>query len=91
MLDFPEPLRRDLNYVMDFELWLRLAKRSEFVAVSDTLSWMRYHDDAKTIRDNYRIYDELESVISEYADILSPQRAAAVDSSVPAKRRARML
>jgi glycosyltransferase involved in cell wall biosynthesis len=78
LLDFPEPLRRDLNYVMDFELWLRLAKKREFVTVPDTLSWMRHHDEAKTIRDNYRIYDELEPVISEYADILSPQRAAAV-------------
>ena len=78
LLDFPEPLRRDLNYVMDFELWLRLAKKREFVTVSDTLSWMRHHDEAKTIRDNYQIYDELELVIAEYADLVSPQRAAAV-------------
>ena len=78
LLDFPEPLRRDLTYVMDLELWLRVAKRRDFVTVSDTLSWMRHHDEAKTIRDNYRIYDELELVIAEYADLVSPQRAAAV-------------
>jgi glycosyltransferase involved in cell wall biosynthesis len=78
LLDFPEPLRRDLNYVMDFELWLRLAKKRDFVRLSDTLSWMRHHGDAKTIRDNYRVYEELEPVIAEHAGVVSSQRASAV-------------
>ena len=78
LLDFPEPLRRDLNLRDGFGAMVAVAKRRDFVTVSDTLSWMRHHDEAKTIRDNYRIYDELELVIAEYADLVSPQRAAAV-------------
>jgi glycosyltransferase involved in cell wall biosynthesis len=78
LLDFPEPLRSDLHYVMDFELWLRLSKKSEFVRLFDTLSWMRYHGDAKTYRDGHRVFEELEPLIVANGNPISPQRMASL-------------
>lgn len=76
MLDFPAPLRRDLHYVMDLELWLRLSKKGDFLTVPDRLSWLRYHLEAKTFRDNPRVFQELETVLAEYASMLLPARKA---------------
>jgi hypothetical protein len=74
LLDFPDPLRRDLHYVMDFELWLRLSKKRDLTPVPDTLSWLRHHPDAKTFRDNHRVFQELASVLAEHAEMLSHER-----------------
>lgn len=76
LLDFPEPLRGDLHYVMDLELWLRLSKKCDFARVSNALSWIRYHEDAKTYRDSHHVFQELQSVLTEYARMLSPVRKA---------------
>jgi glycosyltransferase involved in cell wall biosynthesis len=76
LLDFPAPLQGGLHYVMDFELWLRLSKKREFLPLPNTLSWIRHHDSAKTIRDNYRIFEELEPIIVAHQHMLSPQRTA---------------
>jgi glycosyltransferase involved in cell wall biosynthesis len=86
LLDFPDPLRADLKYIMDLELWLRLSKKGDFLPVRHTLSWMRYHSDAKTYRDSYRVFEELEPVIAEHKDLLSPARTAKLISACRRKR-----
>jgi len=80
-LNFPEPLRPDLHYVMDFELWLRLSRKCDFVRISETLSWMRHHLDAKTFRDNVHVFEELEPIIGAYSDLVTPARATALIKS----------
>lgn len=74
LLDFPEPLRRDLDYIMDFDLWLRLSQKCQFLPITETLSWIRYHLDAKTYRQPYRVFEELELFIAKHDDLLSPIR-----------------
>ncbi|MGH7195135.1 MAG: glycosyltransferase, partial [Candidatus Saccharimonadales bacterium] len=72
LLDFPEPLRRDLNYIMDLDLWLRLSKKCEFTVLTESLSWIRYHLDAKTYQQPYSVFQELEPYIAGHKNLLSP-------------------
>ncbi|HEY5949285.1 MAG TPA: glycosyltransferase family 2 protein [Kofleriaceae bacterium] len=42
-------LEVDLHFVMDFDLWIRLAKQFAFTYVPEFLSTWRLHDDSKTV------------------------------------------
>src|SRR5262249_48887414 len=38
------------------------------------LSWMRRHDNAKTLRENVRVYTEVESIIDRYRSNISTSK-----------------
>jgi glycosyltransferase involved in cell wall biosynthesis len=42
------PLRTDLHYTMDFDLWMSMAERFDFVYVPELWSRYRIHDSSKT-------------------------------------------
>jgi glycosyltransferase involved in cell wall biosynthesis len=42
------PLREDLEYAMDVDLFLKLSRQYRFQRVEDTISYAHKHDDAKT-------------------------------------------
>jgi glycosyltransferase involved in cell wall biosynthesis len=46
------------RYAMDYELWLRLGARYEFVRVDAILAAFRYHDASKTVADYARFWPE---------------------------------
>ena len=44
------PLREDLHYVMDLDLWLRLGANGKGLYIQHTLACLRLHDQAKSIK-----------------------------------------
>lgn len=50
------PLEEDLYYGMDFDLWLKIAKRFSIEKVNDVLAAVRFHKNAKTHRDTGQMY-----------------------------------
>jgi glycosyltransferase involved in cell wall biosynthesis len=58
------PLRPDLDYCMDLDLWLRIAETHAFVVVNDTLAFARAHDDAKTVRWQHRMFGEIALLLA---------------------------
>ena len=50
------PLEEDLYYGMDFDLWIKIAKKFTFEKVYEMLAIERVHKDAKTQRDQGMMY-----------------------------------
>lgn len=91
-----ERLDTDLEYVMDYELWLRLARQYEFRHVSEVLAGDRNHDARKILNDRAAMQAEGRQMSQTYG-AANPQEAAyrlgrlrdALTSGFP--RRLRML
>jgi glycosyltransferase involved in cell wall biosynthesis len=66
VLDRVGPLDERLQYAMDLDLWLRMAEHYQIEILPQTLSWMRIHESAKTIRDGVQVYSEVETIIARY-------------------------
>jgi glycosyltransferase involved in cell wall biosynthesis len=64
-------LDESLHYAMDLDLWLRVAAHSRIEVLKKPLSWMRQHEHAKTWRDVFRVYDEVESVLRSHAHLVT--------------------
>jgi hypothetical protein len=62
-----------LHYVMDLDLWLRLADRTRLHLLPVILSSMRYHPLAKTFRHNDKVYEEVLTVLEGYRNRMSPR------------------
>jgi glycosyltransferase involved in cell wall biosynthesis len=60
------PLREDLKYTMDLELWRRFSKLTLIQPVSDTLATYRFHQDAKCVAHHQRSIMEEFQINSEY-------------------------
>jgi hypothetical protein len=61
-------LDADLNYTLDYEYWLRLARGgARFAYAPVTLASSRVHDDTKTLTGGLRIHHELSVVLKRYA------------------------
>ncbi|WP_300390919.1 glycosyltransferase [Henriciella sp.] len=61
-------LNRDLHYVMDWDLWIRMYKSgTRFGFLDDALSMVIWADDTKTASINKRRRSELNAVIAEHA------------------------
>ncbi len=56
------PLREDLHYVMDIELWWRLSAHYAFHPIPEPLSLQLYHPAAKTVRHAERFIEERRRV-----------------------------
>lgn len=53
------PLRSDLEYTMDYELWFSIAERFTIGVVDDLLAGTTIHPDAKTTRNHGMIFGEI--------------------------------
>jgi glycosyltransferase involved in cell wall biosynthesis len=73
-LDAVGPLNEQLHYAMDLDLWLRIAEYHRIEILPQKLSWMRMHDNAKTFRENVRVYSEVESIIDRYRSNISTSK-----------------
>jgi glycosyltransferase involved in cell wall biosynthesis len=56
------PLREDLHFTMDYDLWLRMTRLTSFTRVHADLAVYRIHPDAKCFADNYGSRRELLAV-----------------------------
>ena len=56
-----------LRYSMDLDLWLRMRAETSLCHMPVSLSRLRQHDDAKTVRDNERAMGEIYAVVKKYA------------------------
>lgn len=63
-----EPLNRDLDCAFDYELWLALGKRGEFMMVPEVLAGVRRHESMKTIRLALAMREESTRVRQSHAD-----------------------
>ena len=61
----------NLHYAMDLDLWLRVAADSRILVLEKHLSWMRQHENAKTWRDVFKMYDEVESVLRSHSHLVA--------------------
>jgi len=52
----------DLHLAMDYDLWIRIAKRRTFVKVQEYLACSRMHRSSKTLRQRSAVYRELVKV-----------------------------
>jgi hypothetical protein len=57
---------------MDLDLWFRLLRCSRLVIIDEQISWMRHHDDAKTVRDTFCSLNEVDRVFARYQDLVPP-------------------
>jgi glycosyltransferase involved in cell wall biosynthesis len=67
-------LNEQLHYAMDLDFWLRIAEHHRIEILPQKLSWMRMHDNAKTFRENVRVYTEVESIINRYRSNVSTSK-----------------
>ena len=51
-----------LHYVMDFDLWIRMARELEFVYVPEFLSTFRLHDESKTVSRAHALANSKETL-----------------------------
>jgi glycosyltransferase involved in cell wall biosynthesis len=58
-------LNEDLNYVLDYELWLRFSRVGQFVYLPKKLAQTRLHAGAKSVASFAEFGDELVSVIEK--------------------------
>lgn len=61
-----ERLNTDLEYVMDYEFWLRLAQKYEFRHVPDVLAGDRNHEQRKILRNREAMQKEAEELRADY-------------------------
>lgn len=61
-------LAEHLYYTMDLDLWLRIAEKSRIELIDRHLSWMRQHDQAKTVQGGFRRLAEVEQVLHAHAE-----------------------
>jgi glycosyltransferase involved in cell wall biosynthesis len=64
------PIRVDLNWTMDYELWLYLAQRTKFLYIPHLLAAQREHADAKTSQGGEPRFDEIQAMVGEYGGTL---------------------
>jgi len=60
-------VRTELHYAMDLDLWLRMRKEAELHCIDRTLSLLRQHGAAKTLRDNEKSMSEVSRLIRAHA------------------------
>lgn len=51
-------LQPEYKYAMDLDLWLRLAKRGNFIFIKEAQAFMLWHKDATTVKDRKKALEE---------------------------------
>ncbi len=59
-------LDEDLNYVMDYELWIRLGKHSKFKQTDEVIANHRFHETSKTVAEFINFIPEIKKVRKKY-------------------------
>lgn len=52
-------LREDLDYILDFDYWVRLSQQAPFLSLGVPLAFSHYHSGAKTADHYTRFYRDL--------------------------------
>lgn len=60
------PLDSDLEYCMDYDLWIRMSKYLRLEYLEEFLACSREHDDTKTLRDRQAVFDEILEVTARH-------------------------
>jgi glycosyltransferase involved in cell wall biosynthesis len=81
MFERAGPLREDLQYCMDLDLWIRMYATSEPVVISEVLSRYRVHGQAKCVMDQKAVANELIKVLATYGALSDPVLRALVEYS----------
>jgi glycosyltransferase involved in cell wall biosynthesis len=55
-------IEASLHYVMDFDLWIRMARELRFVYVPEFLSTFRLHDESKTVSRSHALANSKETL-----------------------------
>lgn len=66
------------HFVMDYEMWLRIALKSDFRLVDETLSAFRLADDTKTVANTHKMYFEEFQAFKRYRRHVSFARSIAL-------------
>lgn len=77
------PLRNDIHFCMDYDLWLRFASRGTWNFIDINLAWFRRHDKQKTFAP-WHCKIELRRVIEEFklSEYYSPEYFRALKSAL---------
>jgi len=59
-------LRRELNWCMDYDLWIRLGKHSKVCYIPETLAFFRWYSENKTASGGRRRHAEIEQMIKSH-------------------------
>jgi hypothetical protein len=59
-------LRPELQFVFDYDLWVRLSREHRFVAVSDVLAASRMHRDKKTLGTRRGVFEENIELLQQH-------------------------
>jgi len=54
-----------LNYVMDYDYWIRVAKKYRFYFIDKVLAATRLHKDTKTSKDKIKVFEEILKVLKK--------------------------
>jgi glycosyltransferase involved in cell wall biosynthesis len=60
------PVREDLYFAMDYDLWMRMSRQADFIRVPQYFARYRVHPEAKCFADNYGSRVELIKVSMRY-------------------------
>ncbi|MCS3668063.1 glycosyltransferase involved in cell wall biosynthesis [Salinibacter ruber] len=60
------PLRKDLEYTMDVDLWLKMIRRYQFKRIGDTIAYAYAHQGAKTTEDRERMRIQQIVLVAEH-------------------------
>src|SRR5690606_1755035 len=72
------PFREDLNYVMDYEYWLRLRVLHgvRLCRIDAPIAGYRLHADSKSVAHQRRMGDEIRTTLREYERLLTRAQRA---------------
>lgn len=60
-------LKKELNYAMDYEFWLRLARKYKFLYINKIIAADRNHAQRKNLPSHYGVLEEKRSVLKNYS------------------------
>jgi len=60
------PLREDLHFAMDFDLWLKIAKQFTFERIESILATVKIHENAKSTRYRSMMFYEIWSILLQH-------------------------
>lgn len=72
-LDVVGPLREDLNYVMDWDILIRLGKQFDFIYIPKELGCLREYEAAKTFSGGLKRVHEIRRLLSEHTGTRLPR------------------
>jgi glycosyltransferase involved in cell wall biosynthesis len=87
------PLRTDLRYPMDVDLWLRMSDAFEFSRVDETIAYAHQHDEAKTTGERQHMRAETILLAAEHGgyDVAHREAMKMADDLAEANRKVRLI